>query len=374
MRILQVVTLFSPRSAYGGPVRVALNQSAALRARNHEVVIAGAHSGYEYPPSEIGGTRVHLFPAGTALPGIGFAGLYARGMRTWLRGAISDFDIVHVHLARDFVTLPAARCALRQNVPLTVQTHGMIDPSDRWLARPLDRWWTRPVLRDAATVFHLTPSEAADLTAVAGDSLGLRELPNGVPAMDPPAVRTTRPEVLYLARLHPRKRPDMFIQMAERLIREGVDADFVLVGPEEGVSGRTYELVAATGLGNRLRYEGPVHPDRALQRIARASVYVLPSVDEPYPMSVLEAMSLGLPVVVTDSCGLAPLIEEAHSGRVVGPDLNSLVNAVRDLLTNQAEARAAGKSAAEAVRNLLNMDRIVDILEEAYCSASTARC
>ena len=43
--------------------------------------------------------------------------------------------------------------------------------------------------------------------------------------------------------------------------------------------------------------------------MAAASVYVLPSVREPYPMSVLEAMSVGLPVVVSADCGLAPLVE-----------------------------------------------------------------
>ena len=50
--------------------------------------------------------------------------------------------------------------------------------------------------------------------------------------------------------------------------------------------------------------------------MAAASVYVLPSVREPYPMSVLEAMSVGLPVVVSADCGLAPLVERARCGIV----------------------------------------------------------
>ena len=48
-------------------------------------------------------------------------------------------------------------------------------------------------------------------------------------------------------------------------------------------------------------------PDAIPARMAAADVYVLPSVREPHPMSVLEAMSVGLPVVVTNDCGLAPV-------------------------------------------------------------------
>ena len=49
-----------------------------------------------------------------------------------------DYDVVHVHVARDFVTLPAATIARRAGVPYVLQPHGMIDPSDHALARPLD--------------------------------------------------------------------------------------------------------------------------------------------------------------------------------------------------------------------------------------------
>lgn len=369
MRILHVVTLLTPDGAYGGPARVALNQAAALASRAHELTVAASYSGYDLPPESIDGVRLQLFPRSTVVPGTGFAGIRGRGMWRWLRSAIDDFDVVHVHLARDLVTLPAARLALR-TTPVVLQTHGMIDASNKLLARPLDAAWTKRTLRQASSILHLTPREAADLTEVAGPGLRLRPLPNGVPVQNGTrSAHSEVPEVLYLARLHPRKRPELFVRMAHDLLRGGVNARFTLVGPDEGSGPAVTELIAGGGFADRITLEPPIAPERVAERMAGAAIYVLPSVDEPYPMSVLEAMSLGLPVVVTDTCGLAPMIRESGGGRVVGHGLDELTAAVGDMLADPGAADAAGALGRETTLAHHGMDAVAGQLEEIYTDA-----
>lgn len=368
MRILHVVTLISPDAAYGGPVRVALNQCSALQGRGHDVVVAAAARGYDHMPTLVGDVSVRVFDARTSVPGIGCAGLRGAGMSRWIAEHASEFDVAHVHLARDFVTLPAARACIRKGIPVVAQTHGMIDQSSRVLAKPLDLFWTRPVLRAASTVFYLTPREANDLKGVVGGLETLWWLNNGVPLADPRESSSVvaRPEVLFLARLHPRKRPAMFVQMAHRLIQQGYVANFALVGPDDGTQREVDALIVEYGLQSRVRYEGSLPQDRAVSRLRRASVYVLPAVDEPYPMSVLEAMSVGLPVVVTDTCGLAPLIEETRSGIVVGPDLDSLTDAVRRMLDEPTLATEMAENGRRAAVERLSMSAVADVLEGRY--------
>lgn len=366
MRILSIVTLISPFGEYGGPLRVALNQARELIAHGHEVTIAAAARGFDTAyPTVIDGVPVALYPAKTLIPGVGFAGLSSPALYRALPALSRGIDAAHVHLARDFVTLPAAAWMRRKGIPYVLQTHGMIDESKNPLARPLDAALTRRVLRDARHVFYLTERERTDLIAVAGADLRLHELANGVPVTDAFADSDGR-EVLYLARLAPRKRPTAFVEAARRLGASFPDVRFRLVGPDEGEGGSVDQLIQDAGAGANIAWEGAIGPDAVTARMARASVYVLPSVDEPYPMSVLEAMSLGLPVVITDSCGLAPLVRESGSGIVVDDSLDALTGAVRRLLDEPEEAAAMGRAGKNLTRQSLDMAAVARELISAY--------
>lgn len=365
MRVLSVVTLVSPLGEYGGPLRVAVNQARQLIAHGHDVVIAGSARGYDHLPRDIEGVPAQLHPAVTLLPRVGFAGVGSPGLWRWLRQHATDFDVVHVHAARDLVTLPAARIAASRGVPYVLQPHGMIDPSRRLLARPLDAALTRPVLRGARHVLHLTSLERAGLVEVAGE-LPLVHVPNGVPPQTEVA-EADRPTVLYLARLAPRKRPVLFVEAARRVARTHPTTTFLLVGPDEGEGAAVDEAMArAVSEGVDISWGGALAPDQTVEMMRRASVYVLPSVDEPYPMSVLEAMSVGLPVVVTDTCGLAATVREAQAGHVVDDSLDALVDAIDRLLGDPAGAREEGANGRRLVRYQLSMSSVVRQLESLY--------
>lgn len=366
MRVLSLVTLVSPDGAYGGPLRVALNQAKALNDRGHEVTLAGGQRGYgAHVPTVMDTVPMALFPVRTALAGTGFAGLASPALHRWLSSAVAGVDMVHVHAARDLVSLRAADWLRRHNIPYVLQTHGMIDASRNVLAVPLDAVMTRPVLRAARHVFYLTPRERSDLIAVGGSGLRLRELPNGVPQLARTSERTGA-EVLYLARLAARKRPMMFVEMAERLARAFPQASFRLVGPDEGEGDAiTRRISALTGTVN-IAWEGPLEPGLTAARMERAGIFVLPSVDEPYPMSVLEAMALGLPVVITDTCGLAPIVRSTGCGIVVDNSVDSLTAAVRLLLGDSALARSMGRAGAHSAREHFGMPMIAEALEAAY--------
>ena len=368
LRIAQVVTLISPDGAFGGPLRVAENQSEALRDAGHHVEIFAGYRGFSNPPTNLKSVPIRAFPVKNIVPGSGFAGTFSPKLLKELRARISEFDVVHVHMARDFVTLPAARIVALSKVPLVIQTHGMIDQSRHPLAVPLDLILTRPVLRAASVAFYLTAREEADLRSVSRSSMNLVPLANGVPYshLRPDADRQS---VLFLARLHPRKRPLEFVKAAIRLAGKYPDADFCLVGPDEGEESSIRAAIASARLEDRIRLEGALAPERTLDRMSRSSIYVLPSLDEPFPMTVLEAMSIGLPAIVTDSCGLAVPLSENGAGVVVGSSSESLVNAIDGLLGNTHMRDRVSKNAKRLVRDQFSMQKIAADLEAGYRSA-----
>lgn len=367
MRIYSIVTLVSPDGEYGGPVRVAINQARELRAQGHEVVICGGTRGFDRVPDDLEGVPARLFPVYPVIPRSGFAGLISPGLLGWLVRNVAMADLCHVHAARDLVTLPAAVVARAKGVPYVLQTHGMIDPSSNPLAKPLDALLTRPILRHAHRILYLTEVERHGVVGVGGDKLPLAELPNGVPQAQPAQPSPSRgSEVLYLARLAPRKRPRLFVEVAAALAEEFPGAQFVLIGPDEGEGAAVTAAIGESAHSDRISWAGPLPPELTVERMRQASIYVLPSINEPYPMSVLEALSVGLPVVITNTCGLADVVRQSGAGAVVDESMAALRDALRTLMSDPEEARAAGLRGRDYVRKNLSMEAIARRLAELY--------
>ena len=368
-RILHVVTLVTPDGTFGGVVRVAFNLAAELRVRGHDVIVAGSARGYKPIPKALNGIPVRLWRGRKVMPFGGHLGITAPALFLWMWRNRREIDIVHVHMGRDMVTLPAAVLALLLRKHVVLQTHGMVIDSHHWFAPLLDRILTRPVLRRADTVLFLNEAEHRGLTGVC-DHARLRQLHNGVPRSPHPSRDSAphdAPEFLYLARLHENKRPKLFVEAAGVLLGQGHSASFALVGTDQGEGANVRDAIARLGEhATKVRWEGSLTLDATLDRMRRASVYVLPSVYDPFPMAVLEAMSVGLPVVVTSSNGLAGIVAERGCGIVVDDSHQSLVEAMRDLLVNPDLRMDMSRAAATAAHELFSMDVIGDKLLDVY--------
>ncbi len=373
MRVLHAVTLHSPTHTFGGPVRVALNLARGLAARGHKPRLVALGDGFPGPlPTEVEGVPARLYQARRILP-LGFSGITSPALLAGAGRLVHGADLVHVHLARDLVTLPLALAALRARKPLVLQTHGMVDASTRPLARALDVLAVRRVLRRAGAVLYLTDHERAALDEVAGppalcSTSTVVRLVNGVPAQEAATAPAGGPRILYAARLQERKRPRDFVAAIPEILRVKPDAEFVVAGPDEGELASVRALVAELGLVHKVIFPGALTTERMRTELRRAHVYVLPSVDEPFPMSVLEAMAVGTPVVVTRSNGLAGDVERAAAGRVVA-GADGIAAAVLDLL-EPAARRAASQAARTLTAEAFSMDAVLDTLLEVYERAS----
>jgi glycosyltransferase involved in cell wall biosynthesis len=373
MKILHVATLITPDGAYGGPIRVALNQLSELSKRGHSVeLVAGARGFKGALPTHLQGVPVRLFRVRTLVPGTGYAGLFAPGLRRYVRNRLKAVDLVHVHMARDLVTLPAAAVVVKHKAPLVLQTHGMIDESSKPLAAVIDAVYTRRLLRHSHRILTLTPKESDSLKVVATQALPVTAIPNGVEVPELAVGKLNSTEVLFLARLHPRKRASYFVEMANVLLGEGNEAKFVIIGPDEGDGRKVRELILKHDLSERVTWEGALAPAATLERMRSAAIYVLPSVDEVLPMSVLEAMSLGLPVVVTESNGLAVPLNDAGAGIVVDETLHGLVAGVRKLLNSEQQRVDIGHAARKLIENDYSISAVASQLEMIYSDAVIA--
>ena len=367
MKIAQVVTYISPDGSFGGPVTVARAQCAALAAMGHEVTLFAGSPVQQAQRRTVDGYTEHLFPARKLVPRLGFASMRAKGLETHLRKHLTEFDIAHVHMARDLVTLPSAR-ALSKSVPIVLQPHGMIDRSNKLLAAALDSLATRKTLERADTVFSLTDEEDAELRVVAPGATVVR-IRNGIVVEDQPSYLDRDPEVLFLARLHPRKRALAFVQMAGLLVDEFPDFRFSIVGPDEGDGSAVRAEITEQGLSGAVTWEGSLSPDLVPSRLRSASVFVLPSFGEVFPMTMLEAFVAGTPTVCTNSLGIAKDCQRYGASIVTDGSPSQLAGALRSILNSAAVADGLRKGAARYLREELDIANVAKLLESTYSRA-----
>ncbi|MEI7032781.1 glycosyltransferase [Streptomyces pratensis] len=378
MRILHIVTLHTPDHAFGGPTRVALNLSKAQRAAGDDARVMALADGFPDGalPGHVEGVPVRLFRARHLLPVFEVSGITSATLLRTARRMMRGADLVHVHLMRDLVTLPAALIALATGTPLVVQTHGMVDPTENKAARITDLLGVRTVLRRADAVLHLTEAERLAVDAVAAPVPLTRtvRLVNGVRPQErkPGRAPGRPPTVLFLARIQERKRPEDFVAAMPHVLARRPDARFVLAGPDTGALPGALALARKLGVSASLDHVGPLDHEAVLAAGRNADVYVLPSIEEPLGVSVLEAMSVGTPVVITRTCGLAPDVADAGAGRVidsrVGEDAanaRAVAEAVLELLEPEA-AEKAGRAAWELVHGRFTIEAVTAALRPTY--------
>jgi glycosyltransferase involved in cell wall biosynthesis len=375
MRVVQVVTLVSEGGAFGGPPSVAVTQLQEMAARGHDVELVALWRGRTSAPRRVGGIPFVSRPARTVVPGQGYLGLMHPLLLWDLWHAMRRAEAVHLHAGRDLVSLAALAVARLRRTDFVVQTHGMVEPRTGVVARVFDRVYV-PMLRRARCCLVLTEEERRALTAVLGPKAPpLVTLANGMPP--PRRVPDARPrgghQVLFLARLHPRKRPEAFVEMAALVHKEVPEARFTLYGTDEGSLRKVDQLIADRGLTDVVHYGGALDHSSALEAFRRATVYVLPSVNEPFGMTVLEALAEGTPVVCTDSCGIAEELTSRQAAMVTDSSPEALAAAVIRLLGDEALRRRLVDAGHRAIEEVFSIRAVVDRLEGIYRVRSRER-
>lgn len=365
MKILHVVTLHSADNSFGGPVRVAINLATELRAQGNSVVILAGSKGL--PQTDfIEGVACQLFPVRTIHAKLGFSGMFSWKLWVWTWNNIKDFDVIHLHLARDLITLPVGLMAMVRGIPFVIQGHGMIDPTSKFLGRILDGLATRILLRRAKRILYLTPTEEKDIKEVTGNRHAkMSFVPNGVPESDVDGAKDPK-FVSFISRLQDRKNPELFVHMASILGNLDQRYEFRIAGADEGRLANTLDAIRDTTLGTRIAYLGALDHGGALELLNETKILVLPSVNEPFPMIILEALSKSVPVVITETCGLAPYILDSGAGMVVvDGSPTALAASVRHILDDYSSfSTNASKLADDSFSMISVTKKLMDIYNE----------
>lgn len=345
MKVLHVIPSVSERS--GGPAMAIVPMCRALQALGVEVVLATTSHGL---------TRVNTDHVQDSLPTrifpaqFGESFKYSRLLAGWLDENVSEFDLVHIHAVFNHASIAAARACRRAGVPYVVRPLGTLDPWSMGQKRLKKRvFWLMAgkAMMERSAAVHYTAAAEKKATE---EHLGLnhgRVIPLGVDvngvAMKDRA--TTEPYVLVLSRLHPKKKIDVLIEAFKALKRDEWRLIIAGDGPRDYVT----TLKAKAAGAKNIVFAGWVDGDKKEVLLRGAALLALPSQQENFGLCVMEAMSHGVPVLISPQVNLAEEIEAAGAGWVI--DVSLLEHGLKEISEDETELLKRGKAAYQLAQN-----------------------
>jgi glycosyltransferase involved in cell wall biosynthesis len=132
--------------------------------------------------------------------------------------------------------------------------------------------------------------------------------------------------------------------------------------------------IRLSGLTANVCILGHLDQEKLLEAYKRASLVVLASIQETYPMALAQAMAMGKCVVATRVGGIPSLIQEGTTGYMVNVnEINAISKKIVDLLQDETERNRIGQAAQEWARNNLSADIVADKTMKVYCMNSFLR-
>lgn len=243
-----------------------------------------------------------------------------------------SFDVIHAH---DWLTFLAGVEARRvSGKPLVLHVHatefdrggggenGFVTAIERIGLAAADR--VVAVSGYTAEIVARRYGVTAERLRVVHNAIDAREL------IAVPESENRDPLVLFAGRITSQKGPGYFVEAAARVAAERKDVRFVVAGSGDRMRAMK-EHVAARGLRRRFLFTGFL-PAAELDRLyARADVYVMPSVSEPFGLTALEALQHGTPVIVSRSAGVSEVARNVL--RVEFGDVEDLASKILSVLS-----------------------------------------
>lgn len=221
----------------------------------------------------------------------------------------------------------------------------------------LDPKWDRIVRRNLEAftcVTSISSSIQKDLNEIVDNPGKIIYIPNGVwiknfqTNIDKAEIRKNynislnSTVLISIGRNHPRKGFEFGLNAVARLLNEGAAVSYILVGRKMSP---IIEKARSLGISDCLITPGEVDAKRVSELLQISDIYLSPSIVESFGLTTLEAMSSGLPCIVTDVQGSRDLVSPEYGFLVEPANFDKLADAIKSLIENTSLREIMGKKA-----------------------------
>ena len=372
-RWIEVVSHLDPK--YGGLSAAVPALSAKLAAEGHYDVQLAAFctKGEEFLPAGFTPQQLSYWPVSRK------QWMNDGALRSRFEETLRDANGIHVHGLWEQSTAIAAKTARKLGIPYLISAHGMLEPwalANKRIKKMLYAALVeRKNVQEATCLHALTRAEANHFVRF-GATAPIAIIPNGVDIpkhKDPSLFFEQYPDargkrlILFMARLHRKKGIEMLLDVWTTLSKLHPEALLVVAGPDaDGMRAKLEHFCAEHSIAGHVLFTGMLKGEMKWTTYAAAECFVLPSFSEGLSVAVLEAMGMGLPVLITEPCNM-PEVEEYRTGWETKADKKSLQSALEKVLRNSPATNAMiGRLGARLVATRYSWSTISAQFQDVY--------
>ncbi|HYG76104.1 MAG TPA: glycosyltransferase [Planctomycetota bacterium] len=390
MKILHVLSSIDPR--LGGVVEAVRRQSVGLKDAGHSCEVVCTDSPASKHAADF---PVPVYRLGPARGKYG----YTPRIMSWLAANARNYDTAIVHGIWQFHSLASRNAFTRAGVPYFVFTHGMLDPwfKRRFPFKHLKKWLYWPwadyrALRDAQAVLFTSQEECS----LARESfwlyrcrerivsLGITAPPEKCEAQREafvarwPEVRGKR-VLLFLGRIDVKKGCDDLVEAFAKIAADDLRVHLLMAGPDpSGFGALLRNRCRELGIASRVSWAGMLSGEMKWGAYRCADAFILPSHQENFGFSVVEALACGVPVLISNKINIWREIIADGGGIAADDDYKGALELIQRWQGfDAAESAAMRENALKCFRTRYELQPatrgLISVLQEELSLAQSAR-
>ena len=262
-------------------------------------------------------------------------------------------DVIHSH---DWLTYPAGIHAKQvTGKPLVIHVHATDYDRSRGNVNPTVFAIERDGMMQAdhiITVSNLTRQTVIDKYGI--DPAKVTTVHNAVTPLSEEFlnVEVEKPKdkiVTFLGRITMQKGPEYFVETAAKVLKNNHNVRFVMAGSGDMMD-KMINLAAERGIADRFHFPGFQKGKQVYEMLKASDVYVMPSVSEPFGISPLEAMQMGVPSIISKQSGCAEILNNVIKTDYW--DVDAMADAIYSIVTYPAMHRQLSEDGLAEVNQI----------------------
>lgn len=355
MKILFIVPYYKPAYIYGGPIVVTSLLAENLISLGHDVTIysstANGESELDVKPNSemlVDGVKVRYFSRVTKDNTNVSPQLWKHLYQT-----INDFDVVHIHTWWNFLVLGAALICKSKKIKPVISPHGMLSDYIIYKRHPLAKKWLhklvgRTLLKNSW--LHVsTQMEWAESKKIIPEWQGAI-IPNLIRLSDTEFNRVSGPEfnIGFLSRVDPKKGLDVLIRALSYVT---VPYKLFIAGTGDCSYIQSLKILSEEcGNNDKILWVGWKNGQEKFDFLAQMDLFALISHSENFAVVVLESLSVGTPVLISNNVGLYEYVQEKDFGWVTDMTVENIADQINKLIHEKSKIQRINAEAPSIIK------------------------